>query len=256
MRRESPWEVSYAGRMTQPQWQELASGVLVRAHPELDLNCGLVVGERRALVIDSHLSARHGQELLAAVREVTDAEIVVVNTHAHFDHVFGNAAFRDSQIYAHTGAADAMLAAGERQRAEAITLLVSLGLDDVVADVASTEIVLPFYLIEDDAVLDLGGRVVHLLYGGRAHTDHDLVVAVPDAGVVFWGDLIEQDGAVSTGGAYLPEWPVTLRSLAAREVVRSAHIQVPGHGPVEGPAFVEWQAGRIEQMNGSAATPT
>ncbi|MGB5934290.1 MAG: MBL fold metallo-hydrolase [Ornithinimicrobium sp.] len=235
--------------MTQPQWQELASGVLVRAHTELDLNCGLVLGERRALVIDSHLSARHGQELLAAVREVTHAEIIVVNTHAHFDHVFGNAAFRESQIYAHSGAADAMLAAGERQRAEAIELLVAHGLGDVVPDVVSTEIVLPFYLIEDDTLLDLGGRVVHLLYGGRAHTDHDLVVAVPDAGVVFWGDLIEQNGDVCTDDAYLPEWAITLRSLAARDVVLDSQIHVPGHGSAEGAGFIEWQARRIEQMS-------
>ncbi|MGB5953427.1 MAG: MBL fold metallo-hydrolase [Ornithinimicrobium sp.] len=234
--------------MTQPQWQELASGVFLRSHPELDLNCGLIVGDRRALVIDTHLSEQHGRELYAAAREVTDAEIVVVNTHAHFDHVFGNAAFRDSQIYAHTGAADAMLAAGEQQRAQASDLLLSEGWGDLVADVAATEIVLPFYLIEDDTDVDLGGRVVHLLHGGRGHTDHDLVVAAPDVGVVFWGDLIEQNGDVSTDGAYLQEWPRTLRSLAAHAVVRDSHIEVPGHGPVEGLHFVEWQAQQIERM--------
>ncbi|CAN5350551.1 MBL fold metallo-hydrolase [soil metagenome] len=249
-------QVSYAGRMTQPQWQELAPGVLVRAHPELDLNCGLVVGERRALVIDTHLSARAGSELFAAVREVTDREIVVVNTHAHFDHCFGNIAFRDSQIYAHVGAVEAMLDAGKSQRTDAVALLAAQEIGELADDVADTEIVLPFYLIEDDTVLDLGGRVVHLLYGGRAHTDHDLVVAVPDAGVVFWGDLIEQDGDVSTGGAYLQEWPVTLRSLAAREAVRDSHIQVPGHGSPEGADFIEGQARRIEQMSDSAAAPT
>jgi hypothetical protein len=106
--------------MAEVTWQEIAPGVFVRRHVELELNCGLVVGEGRALVVDTRGTEARGEELLAAVREVTTLEPVVVNTHAHYDHCFGNAAFRDSQIYAHTRAADDLRATAEHQREQVV----------------------------------------------------------------------------------------------------------------------------------------
>ncbi|MGB3594998.1 MAG: MBL fold metallo-hydrolase [Ornithinimicrobium sp.] len=231
-------------------WQEVGPGVMVRRHRELDLNCGLVVGDQRALVIDTATTTRSGFELADAVRQVTPLEQIVVNTHAHYDHCFGNAAFRDSQIYAHAAAAEGLMQTAERQREAAMAHLDRQQRPEDAALLRDTEVVLPFYLIEDDISLDLGARTIQLLFGGRGHTDHDLVVCVPDAEAVFWGDLIEQGADPAMEDCYPLEWAASMRALVRSEGVRHASVAVPGHGDVVDAAFV---AAQIEQLRQLAA---
>src|SRR4051812_39844064 len=69
------------------RWQEVAQGVYVRRHAELDLNCGLVVGDGACLVVDTRSHLGEAAELIAAVRSVTPHLWTVVNTHAHYDHL-------------------------------------------------------------------------------------------------------------------------------------------------------------------------
>ncbi len=234
--------------MVKAQWREVGPGVMVARHQDLDLNCGLVIGCQRVLVIDTATTTAQGEELADAVRQVTPLEQVVVNTHAHYDHCFGNAAFRNSQIYAHVGAADGLRDTAEHQRQAAMSHLFEAGRSDDAALLRDTKVVLPFYLIESDIALDLGSRTAHLLFGGRAHTNHDLAVAVPDAGVVFWGDMVEHGADPAMEDCYPLEWAVTLRDLGKREQVRHASIAVPGHGDVVDAAFVDQQADQLRHM--------
>ncbi len=233
------------------EWRELGAGVFVRRHEDLDLNCGLVVGTERALVVDTGGTSKRGEELAAAVREITALEPVVVNTHAHFDHCFGNAAFRDSQIYAHVGAADSLRATGEHQRQQVMNHLNTVGRADEATDLESSEIVLPFYLIERDVTLDLGGRSATLVCGGRAHTDHDITVAVPEADVVFWGDLVEQGADPSMEDAFPLEWASTLQELRRHPDVQAAGVAVPGHGDVVDSVYVDAQAEQLGHLSQS-----
>ncbi len=234
--------------MGQLTWQEVGPGVMVRRHYELDLNCGLVVGEQRALVIDTATTTQSGYELAQAVRAITPLEQVVVNTHAHYEHCFGNAAFRDSQIYAHVAAAEGLRQTAERQREAAMAHLEQEKRDDDVTYLRDTEVVLPFYLIENDISLDLGGRTVHLHFGGRAHTDHDLAVSVPDAATVFWGDMVEHGADPAMEDCYPLEWAATMRTLRKSAVVRDASVAVPGHGEVVDAAFVSAQVEQLRQL--------
>lgn len=82
---------------------------------------------------------------------------------------------------------------------------------------------LPF---DGKLTLWLGNRRVDILNPGRGHTAGDTVAWVPDAGVLFSGDLIEYKSACYCGDAFLREWPQTLRRLAAYDAV----AVVPGRG--------------------------
>src|SRR5690606_33374134 len=158
------------------------------------------------------------------VREVTGLELVVVNTHAHYDHCFGNSAFRDSQIYAHVGCADDLVRAGEHQRQQVREHLLATDRPEMAEQIGRTQIVLPHYLVEQDTEIDLGGRTVELLYAGRGHTDHDLAVAVPDAGVVFASDLVEEGADPMMEDAFPQEWATTLRALMAKPAAELADV--------------------------------
>ncbi len=218
-------------------WSEVADGVLVRRHQRPDLNCGLVLGDGACLVVDTRSHLLAGRELAAAVRSVTRDPWTVVNTHAHVDHAFGNAAFRPAPVWASRGCAAELATDGETQRAAVVAALRAAG-DDAEADlVAVAPIDLPGHLVDDVAVLDVGGREVTLRHLGRGHTGHDLVVEVEADGddtVVFAGDLVEQGAPPAFADAFPADWPGTLGRLHA--LARGP--VVPGHGAVVDAAYV------------------
>ncbi|QYN34431.1 MBL fold metallo-hydrolase [Pseudonocardia sp. DSM 110487] len=227
--------------MTDGRWVEVGDGVLARRYGELDLTVGLVLGAERALVVDTRGDARQGAELAAAVRTVTRLPLAVAITHAHFDHCFGTAAFAPAPVYAlpRCRAVLAATAAAQRDRWSAYYR----DRDTDTADaLAATEPPLPD--ADAPATLDLGGRSADLLHLGRGHTDHDLVVAVSDAGVVFAGDLVEQGAPPDLEDAVVPEWPATLDALLALE----PRTVVPGHGDPVNPAFVAGQRAELAEV--------
>ncbi len=98
---------------------------------------------------------------------------------------------------------------------------------------------------DDGSDLEVGGRRVELRWCGRGHTDNDLVVVVPDAGVVFCGDLVEEGAPPLYGDDAFPlEWPATLDRLLAL----APPTVVPGHGDVVGHEFVRGQREELAAM--------
>ncbi|MCZ2828591.1 MBL fold metallo-hydrolase [Modestobacter sp. VKM Ac-2986] len=222
-------------------WREVGDRVFVRRHRELDLNCGLVVGEDACLVVDTRSHLGEGQALAEAVRTVTGHPWTVVNTHAHHDHCFGNAAFRPAAVWGTRRCAEGLDATGELQRADVVNGLRADG-DPAAELVATAPIDTPDHLVDDAAVLDVGGRQVTLRHLGRGHTDGDLVVAVDD--VVFAGDLVEEGAPPAMEDAFPLEWPGTLTALLAG--VRGP--VVPGHGAVVDAAFVAAQRDELARL--------
>ncbi|MGY1713563.1 MBL fold metallo-hydrolase [Geodermatophilus nigrescens] len=214
-------------------FREVGDGVFVRRHASLDLNCGLVVGDGACLVVDTRSSPAEAADLAAAVRRVTPHPWAVVNTHAHYDHCFGNAAFRPATVWGSRGCAADLRATGEAQRAARVAELSAAGDAEAAAQVAGAPLDPPDALVDDVAVLDVGGVEVVLRFLGRGHTGHDLVVEVED-GTVFAGDLVEQGAPPAFEDAFPAEWPATLGRLHA--MARGA--VVPGHGAVVDADFV------------------
>jgi glyoxylase-like metal-dependent hydrolase (beta-lactamase superfamily II) len=216
---------------------EVAEGVFVRRHEALDLNCGLVVGDAACLVVDTRSDLGEAADLIAAVRRITPHSWTVVNTHAHYDHCFGNAAFRPATVWGTPGCAAAVRATGAAQRTARAAELRAAGDDDGAARVAAVPLDPPDALVDGVVHLDVGGREVVLRSLGRGHTDSDLVVEVEtgrDGTVLFAGDLVEEGAPPAFEDAFPAEWPATsgrLQALARGPVV-------PGHGAVVDAAFV------------------
>jgi glyoxylase-like metal-dependent hydrolase (beta-lactamase superfamily II) len=215
-------------------WQEVGEGVFRRRYHALDLNVGAVVGDGAVLVVDTRSWRAEAEELLADLRALTPLPCThVVNTHDHFDHCFGNEVFQQAELWGHEGCAEALRGRGEEQRRNVIEWA-----PDWADELAAVRIVPPDHTVGDRATLDVGGRLVELLHPGRGHTDNDLVAVVPDAGVVFGGDLVEEGAPPSFGDAWPLEWPGTLD----RVVAVGAAVVVPGHGDVLDPDQVGAQA--------------
>ena len=217
-------------------WLELGDGVFARRYAELDQTLGIVVGGERCLVIDTGTDEVHGAEHAAAIRELTPLPWTVVITHAHWDHHFGTMAFQPCPVLAHPLCRVAMDDPAERDRW--VAHYRAEGKTELADRIAAVRLVLPTELLPDRTELDLGGRVVELLHVGRGHTDHDVVVHVPDAGVVFTGDLVEEGAPPHVGSDSVPgEWPSTLDRLVAV----GASVIVPGHGDPVDADFVRAQ---------------
>lgn len=219
-------------------WREVGDGVLVRRHDSYDLNVGLVVGEGACLVVDTRASHLQARELVAAVRSVTRHPWTVVNTHAHFDHYFGNAVFDPAAIWGHSRCAETITVHGEEHRRQAIAEFGSA------AELSEVDIRPPDRTFPVSASLDIGGRAVTLRHLGLGHTDNDIVVLVPDAGVMFAGDLIEQGAPPAFEDAYPLDWPTTVDALLA--IVTDP--VVPGHGAVVDRAFVQAQRDDLAEL--------
>ena len=73
----------------------------------------------------------------------------------------------------------------------------------------------PTLTFEGEMSIYLGKREVRLMQLGAGHTSGDIVAWVPDAEVMFSGDLIEYHSACYCGDAHLREWPATLNEIRA-----------------------------------------
>jgi glyoxylase-like metal-dependent hydrolase (beta-lactamase superfamily II) len=226
-------------------WREVGRDVFVRNYATFDENVGLVLGDGAALVVDTRSSHVQGAEVLRHVREVTPIRpTVVVNTHCHFDHCYGNAVMLPCEIWAHEACALELRAHGEERRRD---LLASLP-PAMAREVETVEIVPPDHEVRDHRTIRVGGRSIELRHLGRGHTDGDLVILVADAHVLFAGDLLEEGAPPSFGDAFPLDWPATATHVAA---LASGPI-VPGHGKVVDRAYAERQAAELAAVAAGA----
>lgn len=218
---------------------EVADRVWVARHQWLDVNVTVVGGERGLVVVDTLGSGADGHRLRDALTPLGSV-FAVVNTHWHFDHTFGNSAFADVPIHAHEAAVTELVEGAESVRQRYLDDTDDPHREDVLA----AEVLAPGETFSSVRVLDLDDRHVELLHAGKGHTAGDLVVHVPDAGVILAGDLVEESAPPSYGEDSWPlEWPFALDLVLG--LSNGATTIVPGHGAVVDRDFVEEQRGQI-----------
>ncbi|MGW4212025.1 MBL fold metallo-hydrolase [Lentzea sp. NPDC004789] len=214
---------------------EVAPDVVVipNEHVGLVPNIGVIGGTDAVLVVDTGLGVANASEVLAFATEIARGRrIHLTTTHFHPEHAFGASAFAGSYVVNRAQALDL-------DRKGAAYLEMFRGFGGAVADrLADVSVPVPDEVFDGVRTLDLGGRSVVLRPTGRGHTLGDQVVEVPDAGVLFTGDLAE------TGQfAIFPWFPphdtdvsgVGWIEVMDRLVASAPRIVVPGHGTVGGP---------------------
>ncbi len=227
-------------------WDELADGVFRRRYASLDLNIGLILGGDGAVVVDTRASHGQARQLLDDIARITPLPVRwVVNTHYHWDHVFGNALFRDAELWGHRVCREFLIEHGEAAKQSALEWAGEAG----GAAIEQVEIVAPDHIADPSATLDLGGRTVTMEWLGRGHTDSDLVISVSDADVLFAGDLLESGAPPNFGDAF----PLAWRDTANEIRLKAAGTTVPGHGDVMTPAEVAAQAEELAAVAAACA---
>jgi len=203
-------------------------------------NLGFVIGSRCVAVIDTGGTPQLGQRWRAAIERTTRLPICfVIDTHAHPDHVLGNAAFAgpDTRFVA-SAKFNAALAARERY------FLNSLARDFGVS-VAHGAVVYPTLAVEGTRELDLGDRVLVLKAWPTAHTDNDLTVYDRRTRTLFASDLLFTQHIPVVDGN-LRGWLAVMQDLAAIDATRV----IPGHGPISNdwPAALKPQQEYLEAL--------
>ncbi|WP_027660067.1 MBL fold metallo-hydrolase [Salinispora fenicalii] len=226
---------------------EVADRVHVLREPLLQVNVTLLVGDGAALLVDTLSTAGQAAELARAARAVTPYPWVLVNTHHHFDHCFGNATLAGDPprpVYAHQLAA-AALRDPDRLRREAHAEMRDEQ-PHLAGELLNTDVLAPTHPVGEREELDVGGRPVILRHLGRAHTAADLVVHIPDAEVLVAGDLVEQSGPPAFEDSYPLRWPEAVAELL--RMTTSTTVVVPGHGDLVDHEFVHAQHGLLSDL--------
>jgi glyoxylase-like metal-dependent hydrolase (beta-lactamase superfamily II) len=219
---------------------EVADGVSAYLQPDGSWglsNAGLVVDGDASLLVDTLFDLRLTREMLDAMRRATPSAAaidVVVNTHANGDHCWGNQLVRDAEIV------------GSRRCAEEMAELPPSLLADVMAappdgptgdllrrmfgrfEFSDIEVVPPTTTFDGELTLTVGDTGVRLIEVGPAHTRGDVVVHVPDRGVVFTGDILFNGAHPIVWAGPVANW------VAACDLILdlAPDVVVPGHGAV------------------------
>ena len=190
---------------------------------EGDPNSGVIVGDDSVMVIDAQPTPAMATELIARIGKVTDKPVkYVLLTHYHAARTLGASAFKDAEIVC----SDATRA-----------LIAERGQQDMEAEIARFPrlfraaetipgLTWPHLTVPDEISVWLGRREVRIMFVGRGHTAGDLIAIVPDAGLVFAGDLVAHASACYCGDAHFADWLQTLDNLAEMQ----ANALLPGRG--------------------------
>ena len=188
-------------------------------------NQGFIITSEGVVVVDTGFTRFRAEELRSEIRKITDYPIaLVINTHDHSDHVFGNSVIADigTPIMSHETCNKNVSQYGigrmESYRSDIETVRTALeGLDIL----PSSE------TYESDFSFDLGEKRFEIIHPDRgAHTFGDTMVFLPNDGVLFTGDVMWEKYHPNLEDANIQGWMTSLEEISQLEL---RHV-LPGHG--------------------------
>jgi cyclase len=161
------------------------------------------------LVIDTKMSSMAKDLRRTAVEQAGTRPVIVINTHFHGDHIYGNDLYRGCKIY--MGGSDTA---------------------EVRRHIARED--MPTDFVKDSLVLKLGNEEVVMLNLGQAHSFADMVVYLRNRKTLIAGDLVVNKVnpvLMKDDGAGVDQWLKALEKLENRWMISRV---VPGHGKAGG----------------------
>jgi glyoxylase-like metal-dependent hydrolase (beta-lactamase superfamily II) len=256
--------------------KKVADGVHVAvAAPayKVNSNAAIIETDDGVIVVDTHSKPSAARVVLAHLRELTSKPVrYVVNTHFHWDHWHGNeaypAAYPNAEIVTNQITREAMVRKGLKRIQDHVRQLpaeiaqLKTDLDAArtaeqrarragdlrhaeayLAEVQSLRPALPTLAFERTMSIYRRDREIQLLYFGRAHTEGDVFVYLPNEKVVVTGDAVI-GWTPFMGDGYPEDWVATLDRLAQLDFTR----MIMGHGDVAGREWLPMFRGYIHDM--------
>ena len=217
-------------------------------------NAGFVVGDDGVAVIDTFENEAAAKALLAQIRSLTHQPVkFVINTHYHLDHVAGN------RVFAQQGA---VIVGHHSVRAWIHSENLKFFGDKITPEEKAmvANLLAPEVTYDSGVTLFLGTRRIEVNYM-QGHTGGDSVVSIPDAGVVFCGDLFWKKTLPNLIDATTSDWVATLaqftdqpKEYMTNSGLQRANVFVPGHGDVgnvedvaEFQGYLVWLRGAVQK---------
>ena len=190
---------------------------------EGDPNSGVIIGDDSVMIIEAQATPLLANKVIEKVREVTDKPIThLVLTHYHAVRVLGASAFNVDQIIMSDVARAMVVERGQEDWDSEFQRFPRLfeGHESIPG------LTWPTTTFSERMTVYLGNRKVEIRQVGRAHTAGDSVVWVPDAQVMFTGDIVEYRSACYCGDGHFGDWGATLDAVGAYDPQAIA----PGRG--------------------------
>jgi len=188
-------------------------------------NQGFIITSEGVVVVDTGFTRFRAEELKSEIRKITDYPIaLVINTHDHSDHVFGNSviASHDTPILSHERCNKnvSQYGLGRMKR-------YSSDMEAVKTALEGLDIIPSSDTYESDFSFDLGEKRFEIIHPNRgAHTFGDTMVFLPDDGVLFTGDVMWEKYHPNLEDANIQGWMVSLENISELRIRRV----LPGHG--------------------------
>lgn len=196
---------------------------------EGDPNSGVIIGDDAVMVIEAQATPRLARLVIEEIRKITDKPIThLVITHYHAVRVLGASAYDADQVIMSDTARAMVVERGQEDWDSEFQRFPRLfqGHEEIPG------LTWPTTTFDTGMTVYLGNRRVEIMHVGRAHTAGDAVVWVPDACVMFSGDIVEYRSACYCGDGHFTDWNETLDNI---ESFRPEAI-APGRGDaLQGP---------------------
>jgi cyclase len=239
---------------------ELGNGIFAAIHKDgggAICNAGIVDLGDRTLVFDTFLTPQAARDLKRAAETLTAKPVsIVVNSHAHNDHVWGNQVFSaQADIVSTVVTTETIMSEGmkecawyrentpkrlaalqesyeslsdENERSE-----LSLWIDyyeHLAEAINGLEIVPPKTTFSGHMIFRGTERTVELIEYKKGHTSSDLILFLPQDSVIFMGDLLFINSHPYLGDGD----PDSLINILQEVQQMGVRVLIPGHGPVGG----------------------
>jgi cyclase len=230
------------------------------AKPVYKINCNavVIVLDDGVLIVDTHSKPSAARALIEQIKTVTDKPVkYVVDSHAHWDHFQGNQAYpaawpRGLEIVSSTATRESIEERGiprvKRQILEVPAEIEGLKAElarttdparktviqdnvrqaeSYLAELKSMQVALPTLTFDRSLVIHGKTRTVQLLWLGKAHTDGDVFVYLPNEKFIATGDALH-GWTPFLNDAYPYDWIHTLEAVEKLDF----EYALGGHGPV------------------------